>query len=364
MDRPALIPPSNVLDTERHEEHRRPAWAWLVPVAIVGVVVYLLRFVLLPFVGAAALAFLVYPARIWLHQRLRVPIVLSAVGLFVVLLAAIGGLVAFAGMLILDDARGLSAKAPQTVHKMVRDAIGGEHAEILGRQVDAEQVSRQVLDHPREWLGNVVSPFDVAAASAGGIAAFVLFLVLLFYFLLQGPRIFAGVLWLVPPRSRPPTVHFCSRYLPVLRRYIFGVLIIIVMTSVLAWIGTGLFLELPHAVLLSLVTGFLELIPVVGPIAAIVMLTLVAATNGGLPAVFAVAALVIVLRLLIDQVIGPLILGKAAQLHPVTIIFAFLVGGALFGILGVLLAIPVAAAIKLFLKDAYTSPETPRQHTG
>ena len=358
MDRPALIPPSDALDTRRHDERRWTAWAWLVPVAIVAIVVYLLRFVLLPFVGAAALAFLVYPARIWLHRRLHVPIVLSAVALFIALLAAIGGLLVFAGMLILDDARSLSDNAPQTVHRIVRDAIGGEHAEILGRQVDAEQVSRQVLDHPREWLGDVVSPFDVAAASAGAIAAFVLFLVLLFYFLLQGPRIFAGVLWLVPPRSRHVSVRFCSHYLPVLRRYIVGVLIIIVTTSVLAWIGTGLWLQLPHAVLLSLVTGFLELIPVVGPIAAIVLLTLVAATNGGLPTVFAVAILVIVLRLLIDQVIGPLILGKAAELHPVTIIFACLVGGTLFGILGVMLAIPVAAAIKLFLKDAYSAPET------
>jgi predicted PurR-regulated permease PerM len=364
MDRPALIPPTDVVDTGWHDEHWRPAWSWLIPVTIVGVVVYLLRFVLLPFVGAAAIAFLVFPVRIWLHQRLRVPIVLSAVALFIVLLAVIGGLVAFAGILIADDARSLSDTAPQTVHKMVRDAIGGEHAEILGRQIDAKQVSQQVLEHPREWLGNVVSPVDVAAASAGAIAAFVLFLVLLFYFLLQGPRIFAGLLWLVPPRSRHVSVRFCARYLPVLRRYIFGVLIIIVTTSVLAWIGTGLWLQLPHAVLLSLLTGVLELIPVVGPIAAIVMLTLVAATNGGLPAIFAVAILVIVLRLLIDQVIGPLILGKAAQLHPVTIIFAFLVGGTLFGILGVLLAIPVAAGIKLFLKDVYALPEIPRQHAG
>ncbi len=68
------------------------------------------------------------------------------------------------------------------------------------------------------------------------------------------------------------------------------------------------------------------------------------------------AAFAIALRLSIDQIVGPLVLGRAAQLHPVVIIFAFLTGAALFGIIGLLLAVPFAAAIKIVLMMYYAEP--------
>ncbi len=70
-------------------------------------------------------------------------------------------------------------------------------------------------------------------------------------------------------------------------------------------------------------------------------------------------AFYIALRLSIDQVVGPLVLGRAVELHPVVIIFAFLAGGVLFGALGVLLAVPFAAAIKTVLSVYYETDADP-----
>ena len=58
----------------------------------------------------------------------------------------------------------------------------------------------------------------------------------------------------------------------------------------------------------------------------------------------------------IDQLVGPLVLGRAAKVHPVVIIFSFLAGAVLFGAIGLLLAVPVAASIKIVLSIYYSEP--------
>lgn len=61
-------------------------------------------------------------------------------------------------------------------------------------------------------------------------------------------------------------------------------------------------------------------------------------------------------RLLIDRVVGPQVLGHAVRLHPTVVIFAFLAGGLFFGVVGVIVAVPVAAAVKVVLEHYYAQP--------
>ena len=69
--------------------------------------------------------------------------------------------------------------------------------------------------------------------------------------------------------------------------------------------------------------------------------------------IWAYVGYAVALRLSIDQLVGPLVLGKAARVHPVVVIFGFLVGGALFGIAGMILAVPFALLIKVTLSVLY-----------
>ena len=80
--------------------------------------------------------------------------------------------------------------------------------------------------------------------------------------------------------------------------------------------------------------------------------------HGGPLLVVGFVAYYIVVRLVIDQVIGPLMLGYAARVHPVATIFSFLAGGVLFGALGLILAVPVAAAVKIVLTTVYDEGAT------
>src|SRR5439155_26707689 len=111
----------------------------------------------------------------------------------------------------------------------------------------------------------------------------------------------------------------------------------------------------PNAILLSILTGILELIPVLGPILSAAVLGIIALDQGSVWIAIGFACFALALRLSIDQLVGPLVLGRAVRLHQVVVIFAFFAGGVLFGALGVLLAIPVAAIIKIALKNHYES---------
>ena len=121
-----------------------------------------------------------------------------------------------------------------------------------------------------------------------------------------------------------------------------------------AYIRLGVILHIPHAVFLALFTGFLEMIPMFGPLAAAVIVGLVAAHYAtGIAAIIGYGIYATALRLSVDQLFGPLALGAAARLHPVVIMLFFIAGSALFGVTGVIMAVPVALAIKVCLAVLY-----------
>ena len=179
-------------------------------------------------------------------------------------------------------------------------------------------------------------------------------LVVLFYLLQSGRRVAEGVLWLAPPPYRPILRAHGRRIEPMLRQYVRGLLLVVAYASGAAWLVLGPVFHLPFAAVLAVTVGVLELVPVVGPAASMALIGGGAVLDGGGPwAVFGAMAFAVGLRLSIDEIVGPLVLGRAVSLPPVVIIVAFLVGSALFGVLGALLAVPVAASVKIVLAALY-----------
>ena len=113
---------------------------------------------------------------------------------------------------------------------------------------------------------------------------------------------------------------------------------------------------MPHAILLAVTVGVLELVPVIGPFASATIVGLVAVQQNGIWAAAFLFAFAIGLRLSIDNVVGPLVLGQAARIHPVIVIISFVCGAILFGIVGLLLAVPLAVCIKITLQQYYAEP--------
>jgi len=317
-----------------------------------ALILYEIQWILPPFVFAALLAYIATPAIDWASTRSRLPrliFVLLVFGLFLLFAMLVGYL-------------GIPPLAREMV-RVFKDfgqrMIGGGKISLFGQPMDAAQLAATASTGLRNWFAQTGVLAAFGAAIFGTMSGVILTLVLLFYFLSSGPSMARGILGLVPPRQRPLIVHIWTVLYPVLKRYFIGVLIVVTYATSAAYIGLGLVLGIPHAVLLALLTGVLEMIPVIGPGASAVIAGLVAIHYAaGIGSIIAYALYATALRISIDQLFGPLALGAAARVHPVLVIFCFLSGALLFGMVGVIMAVPIALVVKVTLALLYDEPTT------
>jgi predicted PurR-regulated permease PerM len=323
----------------------------------VALILYELRIVLLPFLISGIIAFICAPLISWLTWRTGFSRAFFSVAVFAALLsvAALMGFLALPALL-----RGLErlvSDFPDIIARLARSAIGDRSVVIFGQSMNASQLTQAAVSATREWIEQPEKIMLLGGAAFGGVFGFFLSATLLFYFLYSGPRVLLGLLWLAPPKRRPLALEIWSKLDPILRRYFVGVLVVAAYAATAAYIGLGVVLHIPHAFFLALLTSLLEMVPVFGPLAAAVIAGLVAVHYAtGIGAIIGYTIYAIALRLSIDQFFGPLALGTAARLHPVVIIFCFIAGTVLFGVAGVIMAVPIALLIKVCLAVLYHEP--------
>lgn len=323
-------------------------------IATLTIFVYLIRDILFPFVVAGILAYVFTPLVDWMAARWRVPRWMFAT-LVLLALAAIFLLVAWLGVPpLIDEFKQVGGHLETSVESFVGEFIGKGDVHLLGATINAHNIAASVADSVRQWFSESGSVIRVTVYGFAAMFGFILAWVLLGYMLIDSKRLSVGLFWLVPPHHRPFVHRVWNDLNPVLRRYFVGVGLVVIYAATVAYIGLGVILNLHHAVLLALLTGFLEVIPVVGPAASAVIAGLVAvqeATSSWNIIAYAIYATV--LRISIDEFFGPIVLGRAAYVPPVLVIFCFLSGAILFGIVGVVLAVPVALTVKVTLYELY-----------
>ncbi len=318
------------------------------------VFLYFIKLILLPFVLPAILAYICTPALDWLAKRTRWPRLLFAVMFFLGILIIAGLFATFAATRIAAQATGLGADLQSLLEKFLTEAFGSGQVQFLGHTLNAHQIAQTVIDRIGTWIGQTDRLALLAGYSLGAIMGVFLSAVLLFYFLASGERIARGLLWIAPPHRRGLVRRIWSRLDPVLMRYFVGMIVVVMYATTASYIGLDLVLGIHHAILLALLTGILETVPVIGPTSAAVIAGLVSLqTATGFMSILDYALYATALRLSIDQLLGPIVLGTAAHVHPVLIIFCFLAGGVVFGIPGIILAVPVALLIKSTLATLY-----------
>jgi len=344
---------------DREPSEARERWRAVVPLApvlVIGLAVWLLRelhTILLPFVIAGVTAYVCTPLVERLQARTRAPRWLAALAVLALLMTAVA-LVGFLGMPpLVRQIQAVTRDLHGTIEDFLRALLGTHSLQMLGSSVDAPHLAElAVTELQRAMTGTqLVSLVGWAAAAA---FSFMLVWVLMGYFLIDSHSIGRGLLWLAPPGARPQVERVWAELDPLLRRYFIGVVLVVAYAAAVAYLGLGLILGLHHALILALLTGLLEIVPLVGPLAAAVMAGLVAVQQAASPwDIWAYVGYASALRLSIDQVVGPIVLGNAARVHPIVVIFGFLAGGALFGIVGMILAVPVALLVKVTLSVRY-----------
>jgi predicted PurR-regulated permease PerM len=360
--------PSPVRDPSNARDPRRP-WVGrsepvdkgFVMVLVASIAIFLffykISIILLPFVISAIVAFICTPIVEWLNRRLHLPRLLASAIVFLAL-ALLGGLIGFLAVPpLINEVTQLVANFQQVLETLMTRLFGNAPIQFLGHPTSPVQIADMAVNGMRDFLQQNGRLLLIATAGIAGFFTFFLGWVLLFYFLADGPRIARGLVWVVPPSRRQLVQQILPVMAAMLRRYFTGVAVVVLYTSIAAYFGLGLFLHLGHAVILAILTGILETIPVVGPAASAIMGGLAAMNRATTFAnILEFGLYLLVLRVSIDQILGPIVLGKAARVSPVLVMFCFLSGAVLFGITGVILAVPFALSIKVILEAVYGDP--------
>jgi predicted PurR-regulated permease PerM len=277
------------------------------------------REILFPFILAAALAFVLTPAVDCLPRKLCIPRWVVAAGVYLLVLVVFGVFCYWVGGLIIRDVTQIVRQFPHLLHKLLGD-VSTALSKISGQSIDVNGMTKVVIaDLSALFAGT--KGLQLAGYGVAAIFGTVLMLVLLIYFLISGRRVAAGVLWLVPPEYRSGVERVTRRMLPMLWRYFVGLIAVVSYTTGTAWIAFAFVFHVPHTPVLSIAVGVLELIPMIGPGISLALIGLTAIEQTSILGMLGLAVFAIGLRLSIDQIVGPLVLGHAVRLHPVVITF-------------------------------------------
>lgn len=162
------------------------------------------------------------------------------------------------------------------------------------------------------------------------------------------------ILLLAPERHRERTARIAGSIGSVFGKYIRGLITV----SIFYGIACGLAIAawgVPYAALLGAAAGALSLVPYIGTISTVLLVGLVAFVNlpsNPMHAVY-VAVTILAINQVFDNAVSPRIVGKAVGIHPALAILALLIGAQLFGLVGMILAVPVAASIQLIALEFY-----------
>jgi predicted PurR-regulated permease PerM len=185
------------------------------------------------------------------------------------------------------------------------------------------------------------------------------FNIALFYLLLDGRRLAPFLRDRLPVHYRGEVLGLSLKVDNVLGRYLRAQLLLISIMAVASFIALTI-LDVRFSVVLALAAGFLEIFPIIGPTAAISLVSLVALVQHdnrfGLPQVsfvIIVALVFFIMRQIEDYLVIPNIVGHVVQLHPVVILFALFCGGAIAGVLGMFLAVPLTGALRILIGYLY-----------
>lgn len=189
-----------------------------------------------------------------------------------------------------------------------------------------------------------------------GVAELLFFLVALFFYLKDGPKIAGWLRSLFPRRAQADAGNIGGLVWHTIGRYIRGQMLVALVDALL--IGVGLLvLGVPLALPLAVFVFFGALFPIVGSVIAGTMAVLVALATGGVTSALLVFGLVLAVFQLEGHLLSPVVLGRSTQLHPLAVIASLTAGAVLLGVLGAFLAVPVAASLARaigYLHDAQT----------
>ena len=311
---------------------------------------------------AIILGTVIRPAVTWLHQR-GLPRTLGVILVYTLLLALLIGFGLLLFPLIVEQGTTIAAAVPG-YYEGLRDwfahfpnqwirRLGGflpDSLAGLSAQESIQPTGEEMLDSAGQALGYLTSAANTLFSATA-------LLLLAFHWTLDGPRIIRSALLLLPQNQREGISELIAAIESKVGFYIAGQSVLCLIVGFLALVAY-LLIGLPNALVLALVAGLLEAVPMVGPLLGAIPAAAVALSIAPSKLVWVIAAS-LVIQQLENSLLVPRVMRRAVGVNPFVTLLAIFAFGSLFGVAGALMAIPIAAILQLFLDRCVCQPAAP-----
>jgi len=326
---------------------------FVIGVLLLCLLIYAVRSVFIYIIISVLLAYFMYGPVRWL-RNLRVPRGLAILLVFTGIVVLIGGLVALIAPVLYREASQFAKDIPallSDVEARLNAALeraypGG------GQRIAFNEAVLQAVENLRENLPQALqSSFAFVSKTINSSITFLLGLILIplmcYYFLVDAEKFKNSFKKLFPHTYNERIEATFSMMNVMLGNYVRSQLTLSLIMAVLVTAGLSV-IGVKYAVLLGLIAGFAELIPMIGPVIGFFPAALIALAGSPVNLLL-VVVLYAGLHLLENNVLVPRIMGKNMDLHPLTVIVAMMIGAQVLGFLGILIALPATAAGKIAL---------------
>jgi len=356
------------------KEHRPNPWGWLTEarltyalklLMVVAIGLYLagqlagfldrVHTIFYILIGAIFFAYLIYPAVHWLEHRMpRVVAILTVYAGIAVTLSLAGWLIV---PRVADDVTQLVAHYPDAVGRI--DAfVNDPNNPVAARlpewmRAELGKVPEQVVEwsklHGLETAGHAMT---ILLGTVAALATFVIIPLFTAYLLLDVDNLKHGFFAMVPERRVRATRRFLEEVDEVIGGFIRGQLLVALSVGALITVALAL-LGVKYAFLLGLLAAVGDLIPYVGAVLAFVPSFLIALLNNGWMNAVVVGVVFLLIFEVEGHLIAPNIVSRQVKLSPLIVLIALLVGGEMAGIVGMLIAVPVAGILRAIVSHMF-----------
>jgi predicted PurR-regulated permease PerM len=313
-------------------------------------IVVLIQTVVLPIILSAILYYLLVPI-VDFFERKGVRRIYSIIVLYLIIIGVLTILIVLVIPLLRDQIMRLIVSFPNLVNdieRMLEQVIGSQFLNQVQQTFDfnisdlAAQVSNQattILNSTFAGIGNIIGSVSKT------VMAIITVPFILFYLLKDGKKLPDYILNFVPIPMRSHTFTVLQEMNKQISSYIRGQIVVSFCIGVLMFIGFVI-IGLDYAPVLAVIASFTSVVPYLGPAIAITPALIIAVVTSP----YMLLKLIIVwtiVQLIEGKFISPQIMGRNLHVHPITIIFIIIIAGNLFGVVGILLAVPGYAVLKV-----------------
>ncbi len=281
-------------------------------------------------------------------KRYKIPRALSILGVYLLIILIIVLVFYLLIPPLAEQIKAMTVQLPDYLSQIAPDFLNQDNNWLAKIQENLKYVS--------ENLGKLTSGLYSAVTSIfGAFATFVIILVITFYMTVEEEGIKRFFRSLAPLKYQPYLIQKINRVQEKMGSWLWGELLLMLVVGFLAGLSMWI-LGLKYFLVLGLLAALFEVVPIIGPILASLPAIFFAFSDRPLKALL-VIIIYVVIQQIENQILVPKIMNKAVGLNPIIVLVTVLIGAKIAGLIGVILAVPTATIISIFLEDFFQKKE-------